>query len=145
MLPTMIFDGECVLCSGTVRFILDHERSQDLVFATTQSEVGRILAERHGISADALDVTFVLVDGDQVFVRSDAALRVAAHLKAPWRWLGALRFVPRLFRDAAYTAIARRRYRWFGRLESCFIPDPAQRHRFLTDLPAASIPTPYEA
>ena len=133
MPPTMIFDGECVLCSGTVQLVLRHERAPVLQFTTTQSAAGRLLAARHGIAADDLDLTFVLIDGDAALVRSDAALRVAAHLRAPWRWLGILRLVPRGLRDAAYCAVARRRYRLFGRREACFLPAPEQRHRFLLD------------
>lgn len=129
----MIFDGECVLCSGTVRFVLAHERAPTLSFATTQSQAGQALASAHGLSAGDLDLTFVLVEDDAAYLRSDAALRVATHLRAPWRWLRVLRLVPRPLRDAAYTAIARRRYRWFGRREDCYLPEASQRHRFLLD------------
>jgi predicted DCC family thiol-disulfide oxidoreductase YuxK len=129
----MLFDGECVLCSGTVRFVLAHERAPTLLFATTQSETGRALAARHDLSAADLDRTFALIEDGTVHLRSAAALRVAAHLRAPWRWLVALRLVPRPVRDAGYTALARRRYILFGRREACFLPEPAQRHRFLLD------------
>ena len=138
MPPIMIFDGECVLCNGAVRFVLAHERAPELTFTTTQSDAGRALAARHGISADDLDITFVLVEGERALLRSDAALRVASHLRAPWSWLGVLRFVPRQLRDVAYSAIARRRYRLFGKYDTCMMPDPAQRHRFVLDPPAAS-------
>ncbi len=130
-MPTMIFDGECVLCNGAVQFVLRHERDTDLTFATTQSPSGQALAARHGISPDDLDITFVLVDGDRAYVRSDAALRVATHLEAPWRWMSALRVVPRPIRDAAYSAIARNRYSLFGKRDTCMVPTPSQRHRFL--------------
>ena len=135
MPPTMIFDGECVLCSGTVQFVLAHEKALVLRFTTTQSEVGRALARQYEISPDDLDLTFVLVDGEKALLRSDAALRVASHLRAPWGWLGVLRVIPRPLRDAFYSAIARRRYRLFGRRDTCFLPAPEQRHRFLLDRP----------
>ena len=131
MPPIMIFDGECVLCNSAVRFVLRHELAAEMTFTTTQSEAGRALAARHGISAEDLDFTFVLVEGDRALLRSDAALQVASHLRAPWRWLGVLRVVPRPLRDALYSAIARRRYRLFGKYDSCMMPDPAERHRFL--------------
>lgn len=129
----MIFDGDCVLCSGTVQFVLRHERKPELQFTTTQSKAGRAIAARHGIAHDDLDMTFVVIDGDRALVRSDAALRVASMLRSPWRWLGMLRVVPRPLRDAAYSAIARRRYRLFGRRDACFLPTPEQRHRFVSD------------
>ena len=140
MSSTMIFDGDCVLCSGTVQFILRHERDPELAFATTQSLAGRELAARHGISPGDLDITFVLVEDDRALLRSDAALRVAAHLRFPWRWLAVLRVVPRPIRNTVYTAVARRRYRWFGKRAACFLPPTEQRHRFLLD-PAPPLDT----
>ncbi len=133
MRPVMIFDGECVLCSRTVQFVLRHERDELIHFATTQSDAGREIAERNGISVADLDLTFVLVEDEKAWLRSNAALRVAAHLRAPWRWLAAFRIVPRPLRDSVYSAVARRRYRLFGRRDTCFLPDPTQRHRFLLD------------
>jgi len=138
MLPIMIFDGECVLCSRTVQFVLRHERDESIRFATTQSAAGREIAEQNGISAAALDLTFVLVEDGKVWVRSDAAFRVARHLRAPWRWLALLRISPRPLRDLAYSVVARRRYGLFGRREHCFMPTPSQRHRFIHDRSAAS-------
>lgn len=135
MPPVMIFDGECVLCSGAVRFVLSHEREPALHFATTQSNAGRALAAQYAIPTADLDVTFVLVEDGKALLRSDAALRIASYLRAPWRWLAILRFVPRPMRDAIYTSIARRRYRLFGKFETCMIPAATERHRFLLDPP----------
>ncbi len=84
MTSIMIFDGECVLCSHTVQFVLRHERDEAIHFATTQSAAGREIAERNGISVADLDLTFVLVEAGKAWARSDAALRVARHLRAPW-------------------------------------------------------------
>ena len=139
MSSIMIFDGECVLCNGAVRMVLAHERAPELTCTTTQSDAGRALAARHGISAADLDITFVLVEGERALLRSDAALRVATYLRSPWSWLAVLRFVPRPVRDVVYSAIARRRYRLFGKYESCVMPDRAQRHRFVVDPPAATL------
>lgn len=133
MPPTLIFDGECVLCSGTVRFILERESAPVLHFASTQSAAASALAASRGLDADVLDGTFVLVEEGQALVRSEAALRVASYLRRPWCWLTLLRLVPRPVRDGIYSAIARRRYRLFGRMESCFRPDAASRHRFSLD------------
>jgi predicted DCC family thiol-disulfide oxidoreductase YuxK len=127
----LLFDEACVLCSGSVGFILRHERDKAMLFAGTGSEAGRALAASVGLSPADLDETFVVIDGTRVFLRSDAALQVARHLKAPWAWLALLRVVPRALRDALYTAVARRRYRLFGRRDRCFAPPPAERSRFL--------------
>jgi len=127
----MLFDSQCVLCSGTVRFVLAHERGHSIAFAGTSGEAGRALAARHGMNEADLDASFVLIEGDRALTRSDAALRLARELRAPWSWLGALRLIPRPVRDAAYSWVARHRYRLFGRLDACFLPAPEQRARFL--------------
>ena len=73
----------------------------------------------------------VLIDGDGVHVRSDAALRIARRLGPPYSLLAVGRFVPRFVRDLGYRVIARYRYRWFGRSETCAVPDPELASRFL--------------
>jgi predicted DCC family thiol-disulfide oxidoreductase YuxK len=134
----MIFDGECVLCSGAVRFVLRHERRPTVRFASVQSEAGQALAARHGLSIADLDQTFALVTDEGAMPRSDGVIRLAQELEAPWRWLALLRFVPRPLRDAAYSLFARHRYRLFGRRDTCFVPEPKDRHRFLDGLPASA-------
>jgi len=128
---TMLFDAQCVLCSSTVRFVLAHERGQVIHFASTTSEAGRALAALHGFSPAELDASFVLIEDERALSRSDAALRLARELRAPWSWLVVLRLVPRGLRDQAYGWVARHRYAIFGRSDSCFLPAPEQRHRFI--------------
>lgn len=126
----MVFDTDCVLCSGTVAFILRHERDADLRFVGAWSPEGERLAAAHGFSRADLDETFLVILGGDALTRSDAGLAVAAHLRPPWRWLTALRLVPRPLRDGLYGFVARRRYRWFGRRTDCAMAPPEQRHRF---------------
>jgi predicted DCC family thiol-disulfide oxidoreductase YuxK/gamma-glutamylcyclotransferase (GGCT)/AIG2-like uncharacterized protein YtfP len=127
-----VFDGECNLCARSVSFILDHERDNALHFAAAQSMAGRELLHRFGLDAGQLE-TFVFIDGDRALVRSDAALAVARHLRLPWRLLTICRIIPRACRDWIYRAVARNRYRWFGRRESCRVATPQQRSRFIED------------
>jgi predicted DCC family thiol-disulfide oxidoreductase YuxK len=130
----VVFDGVCNLCSHSVRFMLEHDVGGRLRFASVQSEIGRELLDRNGI--DALDPqTFLLIDGDDVYMRSDAALEIARDLGA-WRWLRILRVVPRGIRDWLYALVARNRYRWFGKRQVCFVPSEEQRARFI-DVPNA--------
>ena len=128
--PVVLFDGVCNMCNGIVRFLLARDRARRLRFASIQSEAGRVLLARHGLDAVAAD-TFVLIEGGRASVRSDAALAVARHLPAPWRWGVVLRVLPRPWRDAAYDYIARHRYGWFGKRDTCMIPTPDVRERFL--------------
>jgi predicted DCC family thiol-disulfide oxidoreductase YuxK len=128
----MIFDGVCHLCSRTVTFILAHEARPTLRFVPIQSPAGGRMMRDLGLFAEDAK-TFVLVVEGRAYGRSEAAIRVARHLRFPWRLLGAIRALPRPFRVWAYDLVARNRYRWFGRAESCMVPTPELRARFIMD------------
>lgn len=129
--PILLFDGVCNLCNGTVRFVVARDAKRQFLFAPLQSEVGKALLRRHGLTSDALD-TFVLIEHSRVYTRSTAALRVARSLRTPWWALYALIWIPRAIRDRVYGLVARRRYDWFGRRETCSLPAPHLRDRFLS-------------
>jgi predicted DCC family thiol-disulfide oxidoreductase YuxK len=128
--PILLFDGVCNFCAWSVRFVIDRDPQQVFRFASLQSDSGRRLLSEHGLDADAIDSVILIEDG-RAWRESDAALRVCRHLRAPWSWLWLLRVLPRFLRDAIYRFIARNRYRWFGKMESCMIPTPEIRARFL--------------
>jgi predicted DCC family thiol-disulfide oxidoreductase YuxK len=127
-LPIVYFDGVCGLCNGSVDFLLRRDRAQVLCFTPLQGDIAR---ERLGPQAQGDPDSFVLEDADGIWRRSDAALRIARHLGGAWRCLGVLRVIPRPVRDALYDFVARNRYRWFGRKETCRLPAPDERSRFL--------------
>ena len=117
-----------------MRWLLDHDPRARLRYAPLQGETASALRARHSQIPDELDtVVYVEADaaGERVFLRSDAVLRALAQLEAPWRWLAALRVLPRGLRDAAYRGFAQRRYRWFGRFDACRLPSPEEKPRFL--------------
>lgn len=126
----VVFDAQCLLCSRWVRFLLRHDRAGRFRFASIQGATGRELLARSGLRVEGLE-TLLLVDGDRTWQHTAAILRVLHGLGWPWRaaWIAWL--VPAPLRDAAYRAVARRRYRLFGRSEACLVPAPAQRARFL--------------
>lgn len=126
----VVFDAHCLLCSGSVQFLLRHDRLRRLRFATIQSDVGRDLLEQAGIDAIAPE-SFVLVDGSRTWTETAAVLRVADALGWPWRLAWIAWLIPYPLRDAIYRWIARNRYRWFGRREVCFMPDPDDADRFI--------------
>ena len=128
--PIVVFDGMCNLCAQSVAFILAHERDNAIQFAAAQSTAGRALLSEFGLKPENL-VTFVFIEGGTACVRSEAALEVARHLRVPWRLLRILRLIPRRFRDSIYDFIAKNRYRWFGKRESCSVATPEQRSRFI--------------
>jgi predicted DCC family thiol-disulfide oxidoreductase YuxK len=127
----VLFDGHCAFCNRTVYFIWRRDRQAYFRFAPLQSESGARLLARHGLAGN-LD-TVVLIEGDRVSTRSTAALRIARHLGWPWRLLAGLLAIPSVLRDPIYTALARRRYRWFGRSEGCAVPPPDLKERCIDD------------
>lgn len=126
----MVFDGVCVLCSGAVRFIVEHEREAVFAFTPVQSPLGQRVLAGLGQPLDGND-SVVVIDGGRWYLKSDAIARLAATLKAPWRWYGVTRLLPRGLRDRAYDCLARNRYNIFGRTDTCMVPDAALRQRFL--------------
>jgi predicted DCC family thiol-disulfide oxidoreductase YuxK len=133
--PIVLFDGVCNLCNAAVNFILDHERSGELRFASLQSDAARALLAEHGAPVEQLGQgdpdTMVLLEGGRLFDRSAAALRIARRLRWPWRALAVFLIVPRPLRDLVYRFVARNRYRWFGKSDACRMPSPELRARFL--------------
>lgn len=129
--PIVLFDGVCNLCNGSVQFLLKRDREALFRFASLQSETGQKLQAELGMDPQALD-SVILVEGDRWYKESDAALRIARSLPGAWKLLTAFRIVPRPIRDAVYRLIARNRYRWFGKTETCWLPTPELRGRFLT-------------
>jgi predicted DCC family thiol-disulfide oxidoreductase YuxK len=126
----VLFDGTCNLCSGAVQFILERDPDGRFKFASIQSPAGQRLMKAHGFDPNDSG-TFVLMEEGRVFTRSEAALKVARKLSGAWPILGILRFVPRTLRDLSYSAVAGRRYKWFGRKDSCIIPTEDIADRFL--------------
>jgi len=128
--PVLLFDGVCNLCNASVQWVLKRDRKGVFRFAALQSETGRALLRQSGLSADHFD-TVVLVAGDRVFTRSDAALEIVRRIGGPWSLLAFFKIVPRPVRNAVYDWVARHRYRWFGKTESCMIPQPEWAKRFI--------------
>lgn len=136
MHPVVIFDGVCVLCSDFVRFVLRHERAPTLRFCAGQTPAGRRMVAAARLPPDTASRTIVLVQPDgSALVKSSAVLAVLGHLRWPLSALGALGWlVPTALRDAAYDAVAARRYAWFGRQELCATaPRPELAGRFLAE------------
>lgn len=126
----IVFDAHCVLCNGWVRFILRHDYDKQFHFAAVTSEIGKHLLEKAGI--DALDPqSMLLKEGPRIRTHTDAIIRVLT-LLGGWKTLALLgRVIPSIIRDPIYLFVARRRYRWFGRTESCALPETPHRERFL--------------
>ncbi|WP_421575174.1 thiol-disulfide oxidoreductase DCC family protein [Stenotrophomonas maltophilia] len=128
--PVIVFDGVCALCSRWVRFVLRFDTRGRYRFAAMQGAQGRALLQAHGLDPED-PTSFLLLDAGRAWTDTDAIIRVLTGLGGAWRLLGVLRWVPRGLRDHGYRALARNRYRWFGRHDTCFLPTPEQAVRFL--------------
>lgn len=126
----IVFDGVCVLCNGWVDFLLRFDRRGRYRFAAMQTPAGRSLLQQQGLDADN-PASFLLLDEAGAHTDSDAILRVVTGLGGAWRLAAVGRLLPRVLRDPLYRALARNRYRLFGRRDACRMPNAAQRHRFI--------------
>jgi predicted DCC family thiol-disulfide oxidoreductase YuxK len=126
----VIFDGTCNFCDASVRFMIANDPVGYFRFAASQSDAGVAALRAAGRDPGTIE-SIVLIDREGFHERSDAALRIAAGLRFPWRALTILRAIPVGLRDRVYDIVARNRYRWFGRRERCRLPTPAVRARFL--------------
>lgn len=128
--PVLLFDGVCNLCDGSVQFILRHEKNSDLKFAAIQSEAGQKLLSQKGIDPGQID-SVILIKGGKVYTESDAVLNVTKFLRFPYGLCNVLLVVPKPVRNFFYKKVASNRYRWFGKRDSCMMPTPSLKNRFL--------------
>jgi predicted DCC family thiol-disulfide oxidoreductase YuxK len=126
----VLFDGQCNLCNGTVRFLVPRDPKAKLRFAALQSETGQRLLQKFDLSTVVLD-TFILIEEKHCYQKSTGALRVTRYLRFPWLAFQALLIVPAFLRDVVYDFVARNRYDWFGRLDHCPLLTPELSDRFL--------------
>lgn len=130
----VLYDGVCGLCDRAVQFLLEKDRAGAFHYAALQGETAAAVRQRHP-ELEGVDSMVFVRDHDspdeRVFLRSGAALEIAATLGGFWWVLSWLRVVPRPLRDFVYDQVARRRYGWFGKFDSCKVPAPAVRARFL--------------
>jgi predicted DCC family thiol-disulfide oxidoreductase YuxK len=129
----VLFDGVCGFCDSAIRWLLAHDPEGQLAFAPLQGETAAALRSLHPeIPSEPESLALVESgrEGSRVYLGSEAIWRIAAQLAGPWRALAWLRWLPQALRDFAYRQFARRRYRWFGRLEACRLPGAEERARF---------------
>lgn len=129
----VLFDGYCHVCSGGVRFLLVRDHARHFTYVPCQSPWGHEIMDRFGIDRDFAE-TFAFIDKGRILFKSDAG--IAALRRLPyWRWAGIARFVPRFIRDPLYDVLARNRYKWFGKRDSCLVLPPGTGARFVTEAP----------
>ena len=127
----VLFDGVCNFCNSAVNFIIKHDKKKQLHFAALQSEKASELLSLAGEKEYAIN-SIVLFENDKLYKRSSAILRIARYLNGGYFLLTGLLIVPAFIRDAVYNVVARKRYKWFGKKESCMVPANEVKERFLS-------------
>ena len=126
----ILFDGVCNLCNGFVRFVIRRDDRNVFRFGSLQSDGAKKLLKPFG--SEHLELTsIVLLDGGNISTGSDAVLKIARELRGMWSLLYAFIIVPKIIRDSVYRLVARYRYRVFGKRDSCMIPTPELRNKFI--------------
>ncbi|MFN8259741.1 MAG: thiol-disulfide oxidoreductase DCC family protein [Chitinophagales bacterium] len=125
----VLFDGVCNFCASSVQFIIRHDKTNSLKFASLQSSIGQQLLKNYNMPQGLEGVVFV--ESDKAYFKSAAAFRIVRYFGGFWRILIVFSVLPLFITDFFYDVIARNRYKWFGKKDSCMIPSPEIRSRFL--------------
>jgi predicted DCC family thiol-disulfide oxidoreductase YuxK len=128
--PVIFFDGVCNLCNRSVQFVIKKDKKKQFRFASLQGKAGQELLRQFNLPADQFN-SFILVEGDHIYNRSTAVLRMLRKLGSAWQLFYGFIIVPKFIRNAIYNWIARNRYKWFGKKNECMIPTPELKERFL--------------
>ncbi len=128
--PVVLFDGICNLCNSAVQFIIRHDKNEVFLFCALQSEKGQGLLAKYKLPNKQFN-SFILVDNNKVYQKSNAALQVLKKIPRFTILFYLLVWIPKFLRNLSYDFIAKNRYRWFGKKESCMVPTPEILKRFL--------------
>ena len=128
--PIILFDGVCNLCNGAVQFAIERDPTAIFRFASLQSDFGQSILAQNVVDTEG-GGTIILLENGKAYDRSTAALRVARRLSGWIKCLYVFIIVPKVIRDFVYKIVAKNRYRWFGKQESCWLPTKELKARFL--------------
>jgi len=131
----VLYDGVCGLCNRAVQFLLKRDRLDRLQFASLQSDLAGKILSRHGMDHKYLDTVYAVLNygepNETLLAKGDAFLFFAGVIGGIWSVARVVKIIPRPVRNWLYDFVARHRYQVFGKSESCMLPDPKQRHKFL--------------
>tara|TARA_R100000935_G_scaffold24476_1_gene44026 strand:- start:142 stop:561 length:420 start_codon:yes stop_codon:yes gene_type:complete len=127
----ILFDGVCNLCNNAINFVITHDKKDIFRYASLQSDLGIQLVKERGIDPAKLDSIILIEPGVVYYEKSTAALNIAKELSGGYSLMRVFLYLPSGFRDAIYNIIANNRYKWFGKKDSCMIPTPELKSKFL--------------
>ncbi|NNC70229.1 MAG: thiol-disulfide oxidoreductase DCC family protein [Flavobacteriaceae bacterium] len=126
----ILFDGVCNLCNSSVQFIIKRDKKDRFLFSSLQSDAGqRILLQNNRENLDL--ETILLIEGDRIYDKSTAILKIMRKLSGGYPLLYAFMIVPKFIRDFVYMKVAKNRYKWFGKMDACMIPTEDLKMKFL--------------
>lgn len=126
----VLFDGVCNLCSSSVQFILKRDKKDQFLFGSLQGNYGQQILKQYNLPTDTFN-SFMLLEGNKLYTRSSGALRMLKYIGGGWSLLYIFIIVPKFIRDAVYNLIAANRYKWFGKMNECWLPRPEWKTKFL--------------
>ncbi|MBP9191819.1 MAG: thiol-disulfide oxidoreductase DCC family protein [Ignavibacteria bacterium] len=126
----ILFDGVCNLCNSSVNFIIDHDKNNVFKFASLQSDAGQEILKKQNLNTKDFD-SIIFYDNGSIYTQSSAVLRIVKYFPGLWKYLYAFIIVPPFMRNFLYNIIAVNRYKWFGKKDSCRIPTPELKSKFL--------------
>ncbi|MEL6811775.1 MAG: thiol-disulfide oxidoreductase DCC family protein [Bacteroidota bacterium] len=127
----ILFDGVCNLCNSSVIFVIKRDKKDVFRFSALQEGAGPRLVQKYGIDTRKTD-SIILIENGKAYVKSTAALRIARNLGGAYPLLFGFMILPNFLRNWVYDFIARNRYKWYGKKESCMIPTPELKSKFLS-------------
>ncbi len=127
----VFFDGICNLCNASIDFIIKRDFKNQFLVGALQDDFSKEILSGHQVRQDYLD-SLVLLDDDRIFYKSTAALKISRELSGLWPIFYPLIFLPKWIRDPIYDFIGKNRYRWFGKKNTCRIPTPEEKAKFLS-------------
>jgi len=128
--PILLFDGVCNLCNRSVQRVLNHEKTPMIQFASLQSEAGKKLLIKYGENPEKLD-SLVLIQNGKMYQKTRAVFKICLHLKFPYPLIFLFWPIPYFMRDWIYDWVSKNRYKWYGKLDECWIPTPEFKSRFI--------------
>ncbi|MBZ9627580.1 DUF393 domain-containing protein [Psychroflexus sp. CAK1W] len=127
----VLFDGVCNFCNASVRFIIKRDKKDSFRFASLQSDLGQKLAKERNIDTSKVDSIILIDPGNAYYIKSTAALEICKDLNGLYPVLSLFLFLPEGLRNFIYDFVARHRYQWFGKSETCPMPSEKEQSKFL--------------
>ncbi|WKD86464.1 hypothetical protein KCTC32516_01839 [Polaribacter huanghezhanensis] len=127
----VLFDGVCNFCNASVLKIIKKDTQNIFLFASLQSEIGKEITHHFKIDTKKIDSIVLVVSNTTFYIKSTAALKIAKHFGGFWMLFQIFWILPTAFRDLVYNYIAKNRYKWFGKKESCMLPTPELKSKFI--------------